>query len=83
MSADKLKHLTYSVLFERLIAKKAVKLKLKNEEKSEDDAEETNSRPKVSISDIGNIVKEVQDLLAKDPASRADKNISEYSCPGQ
>ena len=73
--ADKLKHLTYAVLLERLISKKAVKYKLKNEEKPDNNSSEAENSPKVSVSDIGNIVKEIQDLLAKDPAVRADKNI--------
>ena len=74
-AAEKLKHLTYSVLLERLIAKKAVKYKLRNDEKSEKSSSEEENIPRVSISDIGNIVKEVQDLLSKDPAVRSDKNI--------
>ncbi len=30
---------------------------------------------KTSVADIGNIVKEVQELIAKDPDIKADKNI--------
>lgn len=67
-----LKSLIYVVLLQRLITKKAVKLKLKSENETEDNEPEV---PKFTIADIGNIVKEVQDLIAKDPKLKSDKNI--------
>ena len=72
---EKLKTLVYVILYQRLISKKAVKFKLKNEDTPYSRIPETDERPKTSIADIGNIVKEVQDLIAKDQNIKADKHI--------
>ena len=67
-----LKSLTYIILLQRLISKNTVKLKHRTEKPGEEEDPES---PKVSISDIGNIIKEVQELLLKNPGIRSDKNI--------
>ncbi len=65
-----LESLTYAILLQRLIAKRALKLRLKTGEK-----EEQSNIPKTSISDIGNIIKEINILIAKDQSLKSDKNI--------
>ncbi len=69
---EKLGSLIYIVLLQRLISKKTVKLKHRSEEASE---EETVEPTRISISEIGNIIKEVQELISRDPSEKSNKNI--------
>ena len=67
-----LKSLIFTVLIQRLISRKVIKLKSRNEEKTDDGNKEDQN---FTVSDIGDIVKEVQALITKNPKVKTDKNI--------
>ncbi len=66
-----LKALIYVILIQRLITRKIIKLKTSdnNGENKKPD------RKRYTVSDIGNIVREIQTLIKKEPELKSNKNI--------
>ena len=66
-----LKALIYVILIQRLITRKIIKLKtsVNNGENKKPD------RKSYTVSDIGNIVREIQTLIKKEPELKSNKNI--------
>ncbi|MCL2706055.1 MAG: hypothetical protein FWE72_07595 [Spirochaetaceae bacterium] len=61
--------LTYVILLQRLIAKKAIKLKISQ------DQEDNGMEKHYSIGEVGEIIKEVQEEIIKHPDLKSNKNV--------
>ncbi|MDX9799936.1 MAG: hypothetical protein RBT69_01220 [Spirochaetia bacterium] len=73
-TANNINCLTYVILIQRLITKKAVKLRAPQAEEQENEAEKESVR-KYSLTEIIEIIKEVQELVKKDPLLKSNKNV--------
>lgn len=73
-TANNINNLTYVILIQRLISKKAVKLRVPQNDEEEKGIEKENLR-KYSLTEIVEIIKEVQELVKKDPLLKTNKNV--------
>jgi hypothetical protein len=73
-TAENINCMTYVILLQRLISKKTIRLKSAHGEDDET-GESGEERKKRSFSDIGNILKEVQELVKSNQALKANKSV--------
>ncbi len=77
-TAKNINCLTYVMLIQRLITKKAIKLKYAQNENQEN-AQEAEPQKQYSIAEIGEIIKEVQELVKADNNLKSNKNVINIS----